>query len=98
MLAEQSRVWSKAAGSSQRPAVTNLDFSRPTNSPDTSAGLVFLIENSFFFCGHSAVRLRNGSYPLKEQLKHILKQIQFSKVPTNAAVREDALENLNLDC
>lgn len=49
MLAEQSRVWSKAAGSSQRPAVTNLDFSRPTNSPDTSAGLVFLIENNFFF-------------------------------------------------
>lgn len=37
VLTEQWRVWSRAAGSSQRPAVTNLDFSPPTNSPATSA-------------------------------------------------------------
>lgn len=41
MLAEQWRVWSRAAGSSQRPAVTNLDFSHPINSPATSAGFFF---------------------------------------------------------
>lgn len=76
--------------------MTNLDFSHPTNSLATSAG-IFLIEN-WIFCEGSAVHLRDASYLLKEQLKHILKQIHFSKVPTNTAVREEALENLNLDC
>lgn len=41
VLAEQCRVWSRAAGSSQRPAVTNLGFSHPINSPATSAGFFF---------------------------------------------------------
>lgn len=57
--------------------------------------LFFLIENYSFL-----VKIQQyvwgialiPSYPLKDQLKHILKQIHFSKVPTNTAMRKKALK------
>jgi len=54
------------------------------------------MENCKFLCS-SEVHLEDGSYSLKEQVKHILKQIHLSKVPTILQDRrEEASENLNL--
>lgn len=47
----------------------------------------------------SGVHLRDGSYSLKKQLKHILKQIHLSKVPTILQdTSEEVSENLNAVC
>lgn len=65
------------------------------NKLSSDISFFFLIENYSFL-----VKIQQyvwgialtPSYPLKDQLKHILKQIHFSKVPTNTAMRKKALK------